>query len=62
MRTWVFTDVWASMGQEGEAEQRRAAFAGIYQVNEKLLGSCERRAWCSMVQQVLPCGLRPTSR
>ncbi len=28
----VYTDVWASMGQEGEAEKRRAAFAG-YQVN-----------------------------
>src|SRR5262245_7066934 len=31
----VYTDVWASMGQEGEAEQRRQDFAG-FQVNEKL--------------------------
>ncbi len=29
----VYTDVWASMGQEGEAAQRRSAFEG-YQVNE----------------------------
>ncbi len=32
----VFTDVWASMGQEAEAEQRRLAFSG-YQVDNKLL-------------------------
>ncbi len=32
----VYTDVWASMGQEGEAPLRRTAFAG-YQVNEDLL-------------------------
>ena len=32
----IFTDVWASMGQEGEAEKRKIAFAG-YQVNEQLL-------------------------
>ena len=47
----VFTDVWASMGQEGEAEQRRAAFAGIYQVNEKLLGAANEGC---MVQHCLP--------
>lgn len=34
----IFTDVWASMGQEGEQEKRRTAFEGIYQVNEKLMG------------------------
>ena len=28
----LYTDVWASMGQEGEAEQRRKAFEG-YQIN-----------------------------
>ena len=33
----VYTDVWASMGQEGEAEQRKKDFAG-YQVNDKLMG------------------------
>jgi ornithine carbamoyltransferase len=32
----VYTDVWASMGQEDEAERRRAVF-GPYQVNEELL-------------------------
>lgn len=33
----VYTDVWSSMGQEGEAAQRRAAFEGIYQVNSDLM-------------------------
>ena len=32
----VYTDVWASMGQEHEAEQRRQVFEP-YQVNEDLL-------------------------
>ena len=32
----LYTDVWASMGQEGEAEIRRKAFRG-YQINTKLL-------------------------
>ena len=32
----VYTDVWASMGQEAEAEVRRKIFAG-YQVNSELL-------------------------
>ena len=32
----VYTDVWTSMGQEAEAEQRRQIFAG-YQVNNELL-------------------------
>ena len=46
----IFTDVWASMGQEGEAEKRRIAFAG-YQVNEGLL--MEAKPDC-MVQHCLP--------
>ncbi len=33
---FVYTDVWASMGQEAEAAERRAIFAG-YQVNAELL-------------------------
>ncbi|HEU65285.1 MAG TPA: ornithine carbamoyltransferase [Chloroflexi bacterium] len=33
----VYTDVWASMGQEAEMEKRRLAFSG-YQVDNKLLG------------------------
>ena len=32
----VYTDVWASMGQEDEAEQRRQVFSN-YQVNGELL-------------------------
>ncbi|GHV47960.1 ornithine carbamoyltransferase [Clostridia bacterium] len=33
----VYTDVWASMGQEGESEKRRAAFSGKYQVNDRIM-------------------------
>ncbi|HSL01716.1 MAG TPA: ornithine carbamoyltransferase [Rubrobacteraceae bacterium] len=33
----VYTDVWASMGQESEAEERRERFTP-YQVNEELMG------------------------
>ncbi len=33
---FVYTDVWTSMGQEAEADRRRAVFEG-YQVNERLL-------------------------
>jgi len=39
----VYTDVWASMGQEAEAEQRRQVFAG-YQVNSKLMSSARKDA------------------
>ncbi len=46
----IFTDVWASMGQEDEAEKRRIAFTG-YQVNAALLGAAH--ADC-MVQHCLP--------
>ena len=34
--TAIYTDVWASMGQESEREVRRRAFAG-YQVNQALM-------------------------
>lgn len=34
----IYTDVWISMGQEAEAEQRRQAFSG-FTVDEKLLAS-----------------------
>jgi ornithine carbamoyltransferase len=33
---FIYTDVWVSMGQENEAEQRMRAFRG-YQVNSELL-------------------------
>lgn len=35
----VYTDVWVSMGQDGEAEARTAAF-GPYRVDEALMGRC----------------------
>jgi ornithine carbamoyltransferase len=37
----IYTDVWTSMGQEAEAERRRAAFAR-YQVNGQLLALAKR--------------------
>jgi ornithine carbamoyltransferase len=39
----VYTDVWASMGQEAEQEQRAKAFAP-YQVNAKLMSQAPREA------------------
>ncbi|MBQ9974700.1 MAG: ornithine carbamoyltransferase [Oscillospiraceae bacterium] len=33
----VFTDVWASMGQEGEKAEREKTFAGVYCVDDKLM-------------------------
>lgn len=47
----IFTDVWSSMGQEGEAQQRRKAFEGIYQVNDELLSVAKEGC---MVQHCLP--------
>ena len=32
----LYTDVWASMGQEAEAETRRQIFAG-YQINDSVM-------------------------
>ena len=37
----ILTDVWASMGQENEAEKRRKTFEGIYQVNEDVLSAAK---------------------
>ncbi len=39
----VYTDVWASMGQEEEAARREMEFAA-YQVNEKLMGHAPAKA------------------
>ncbi len=39
----AITDVWASMGQEQEAEQRKAVFAG-YQINDKLIETMNAEA------------------
>ena len=46
----LITDVWASMGQEGEAEKRRKAFAG-YQINDDLMAQANDGA---MVLHCLP--------
>ncbi|MCL2402439.1 MAG: ornithine carbamoyltransferase [Oscillospiraceae bacterium] len=46
----IFTDVWASMGQESEAEERRKIFAG-YQVNDSLMALAKPDC---MVQHCLP--------
>ncbi len=39
----LYTDVWASMGQESEAEKRRSDFAG-FQINEKMLAGADAEA------------------
>ena len=46
----LFTDVWASMGQEGEAAIRREAFKG-YQINKEVMSVAKKDA---MVQHCLP--------
>ena len=46
----LYTDVWASMGQEDEAEKRRAAFAG-YQINADVMAAAKPDA---MVLHCLP--------
>jgi len=46
----LITDVWASMGQEGEAEKRKKAFAG-YQINDELMAEANSDA---MVLHCLP--------
>lgn len=46
----LITDVWASMGQEGEAEKRKKAFAG-YQINDDLMAVAHSDA---MVLHCLP--------
>ena len=46
----VITDVWASMGQEAEAEKRKIAFDG-YQINDAIMGVAKSDA---MVLHCLP--------
>ena len=46
----IITDVWASMGQEREAQKRREAFKG-YQVNDEIMALAHSDA---MVQHCLP--------
>ena len=47
----VYTDVWASMGQEAEAQSRAKAFAG-YQVTEALMAAADKEA---VFMHCLPC-------
>ena len=47
----LFTDVWASLGQEGESEKRRAVFEGKYQINDAVMAVAKSDA---MVQHCLP--------
>ncbi|MBQ8861993.1 MAG: ornithine carbamoyltransferase, partial [Clostridia bacterium] len=46
----VYTDVWASMGEEAEAEERKKIFAG-FQVNAELMAVAKKDA---MVLHCLP--------
>ncbi len=46
----LYTDVWASMGQEGEAEQRKIAFKG-YQINDEVMSAAKSDA---IVMHCLP--------
>ena len=46
----IYTDVWASMGQEGEKEKREKAFKG-YQVNAEVMKAANEGA---MVLHCLP--------
>lgn len=46
----IFADVWASMGQEGEAEIRKKAFKG-FQINDEVMAVAKPDA---MVQHCLP--------
>ncbi len=47
----VISDVWASMGQEEEAQKRRLAFEGTYQINDELMALTNPGC---MVQHCLP--------
>lgn len=46
----LYTDVWASMGQEGEAAERKKVFQG-YQINAEVMGVADPKA---MVMHCLP--------
>ena len=40
----VYTDVWASMGQKEEADERRRRFSG-FQINDDLMAATGRKTW-----------------
>ena len=46
----LYTDVWASMGQEAEAEERKKVFRG-YQINKDVMSVAAKDA---MVMHCLP--------
>ena len=46
----LYTDVWASMGEEAEAEMRKKVFAG-FQINDEVMAAAKPDA---MVQHCLP--------
>lgn len=47
----IYTDVWASMGQEAEKAEREKIFGGVYQVNDELMAAASPGA---MVLHCLP--------
>ncbi|MEG1474943.1 MAG: ornithine carbamoyltransferase, partial [Longicatena sp.] len=47
----VVSDVWASMGEEGEASVRNKIFKGIYQINDSVMNVAKKDA---MVLHCLP--------
>lgn len=47
----VVTDVWASMGEEGEADERKRIFEGKYQINDSIMAVAHKDA---MVLHCLP--------
>lgn len=47
----IYTDVWASMGQEAEKAERERVFGGVYQVNDELMAAANPGA---MVLHCLP--------
>ena len=47
----LFTDVWASMGQESEKAEREKVFKGIYQINDAVMAVAKPDC---MVQHCLP--------
>lgn len=40
----LVTDVWASMGEEGESETRKRIFEGVYQINDKVMEVANEQA------------------
>lgn len=47
----LVTDVWASMGEEGESQRRKNIFEGIYQIDDRIMETAKQDA---MVLHCLP--------